>query len=287
MIVLFCFSLAKEATAQKLEIGQQFPELEISNTINYGTDELKFSDFKGKAIVLAFWGPWCTSCIKEFPEIDRLQKEFGDSMQIIMVNRDTKQRTEIFFKNRPQISVPFVPFITSDTVLSKFFEHTGVPYHVWIDSKGIIKHVSESYHLTEKNIRHFLLYNDLQIPDSKAYIERESLFDESLNSSVQYYSYISRCINENGLKLKGPKNEFSITSFDCSSIADLYQHAFGGKSMKEYFKRPGRTFFDTKDIDNRMRLVFYPAVIGWTLLGVWITTLKIRLILLKEKKMML
>ncbi len=36
-----------------------------------------------------------------------------------------------------------------------------------------------------------------------------------------------------------------------------------------------------------MRMIFYPAVIGWTLLGVWITTLKIRLNLLKEKKMML
>jgi heme exporter protein C len=52
---------------------------------------------------------------------------------------------------------------------------------------------------------------------------------------------------------------------------------------------PGQTgnpALDMKDIDNRMRLVFYPAVIGWTLLGVWITTLKIRLSLLKEKKMM-
>ena len=48
----------------------------------------------------------------------------------------------------------------------------------------------------------------------------------------------------------------------------------------------GNPALDTKDIDNRMRLVFYPAVIGWTLLGVWITTLKIRLSLLKEKKMM-
>jgi len=40
------------------------------------------------------------------------------------------------------------------------------------------------------------------------------------------------------------------------------------------------------DISGSMRMVFYPAVIGWTLLGVWITTLKIRLTLLKEKKMM-
>ncbi|HRG24174.1 MAG TPA: ABC transporter permease [Chitinophagaceae bacterium] len=39
------------------------------------------------------------------------------------------------------------------------------------------------------------------------------------------------------------------------------------------------------DIDSGMRTVFYPAVIGWTLLGVWIATLKIRFSLLKEKKM--
>jgi heme exporter protein C len=45
----------------------------------------------------------------------------------------------------------------------------------------------------------------------------------------------------------------------------------------------GNPALDTKDIDNRMRLVFYPAVIGWTLLGVWIATLKIRVSLLKEK----
>lgn len=39
-----------------------------------------------------------------------------------------------------------------------------------------------------------------------------------------------------------------------------------------------------KDIDSSMRIIFYPAVIGWTLLGVWITTVKIRIALLKEKK---
>lgn len=40
------------------------------------------------------------------------------------------------------------------------------------------------------------------------------------------------------------------------------------------------------DISGSMRIVFYPAVIGWTLLGVWIATLKIRFTLLKEKKML-
>lgn len=39
-----------------------------------------------------------------------------------------------------------------------------------------------------------------------------------------------------------------------------------------------------KDLDPVMRMVFWPAVIGWTLLGVWITTLKIRLEQFKEKQ---
>ena len=47
----------------------------------------------------------------------------------------------------------------------------------------------------------------------------------------------------------------------------------------------GNPALDTKDIDARMRAVFYPGAIpGWTLLGVWITTLRIRLSLLEEKR---
>jgi len=50
--------------------------------------------------------------------------------------------------------------------------------------------------------------------------------------------------------------------------------------------REGNPALNTSDVDSSMRLVFYPAIIGWTLLGVWIATIKIRLTLLKEKKMM-
>ncbi|HEV2353782.1 MAG TPA: cytochrome c biogenesis protein CcsA [Puia sp.] len=48
----------------------------------------------------------------------------------------------------------------------------------------------------------------------------------------------------------------------------------------------GNPALDTNDIDSRMRAVFWPgAVPGWTLLGVWITTLRIRLQLVGEKKL--
>ena len=47
----------------------------------------------------------------------------------------------------------------------------------------------------------------------------------------------------------------------------------------------GNPGMNGKDLDATMRMVFWPAVIGWTLLGVWITTLKIRFSLVKEKQL--
>ncbi|MBX9784714.1 MAG: cytochrome c biogenesis protein [Chitinophagaceae bacterium] len=48
----------------------------------------------------------------------------------------------------------------------------------------------------------------------------------------------------------------------------------------------GNPALNFNDLDSQMRIVFYPAIIGWTLLGVWITTLKIRIQFLKDKAML-
>ena len=39
----------------------------------------------------------------------------------------------------------------------------------------------------------------------------------------------------------------------------------------------GNPGFNAYDLDSNLRMVFYPAVIGWTLLGFWIATIKIRI----------
>ena len=45
----------------------------------------------------------------------------------------------------------------------------------------------------------------------------------------------------------------------------------------------GNPGFNMYDLDSNMRIVFYPAVIGWILLGTWIGTLRIRTKLIEEK----
>jgi len=47
----------------------------------------------------------------------------------------------------------------------------------------------------------------------------------------------------------------------------------------------GNPGLNPNDTSSQMEMVFLPAIIGWILLGVWITTLSIRLRLLTEKKL--
>jgi heme exporter protein C len=53
----------------------------------------------------------------------------------------------------------------------------------------------------------------------------------------------------------------------------------GGKGVE------GNPGLGGDDLDPTMRIVFWPAVLGWTLLGVWMTTLRLRLRLIEEKKL--
>jgi heme exporter protein C len=39
----------------------------------------------------------------------------------------------------------------------------------------------------------------------------------------------------------------------------------------------GNPGFNAYDLDSRLRMVFYPAILGWTLLGVWLVSLRVRI----------
>ena len=48
----------------------------------------------------------------------------------------------------------------------------------------------------------------------------------------------------------------------------------------------GNPGFNKYDLDSNMRLVFYPAVIGWILLAVWLVNLRVRTEKIKRNLLM-
>jgi heme exporter protein C len=45
----------------------------------------------------------------------------------------------------------------------------------------------------------------------------------------------------------------------------------------------GNPGFNAYDLDSKLRMVFYPAIIAWTLLGTWISTIRVRLRRIERK----
>jgi heme exporter protein C len=48
----------------------------------------------------------------------------------------------------------------------------------------------------------------------------------------------------------------------------------------------GNPGFNTYDLDSNLRMVFYPAVVGWCLLAVWLLNLRVRMKRIEFKKLM-
>lgn len=49
-------------------------------------NEVKFSSFAGRPIVLNFWASWCGPCQMEMPDFEEMYKTYGEEVAFVMVN---------------------------------------------------------------------------------------------------------------------------------------------------------------------------------------------------------
>ncbi len=71
------------AKAERLTPGMAAPKLDVKEFIKGNAVD----GFKaGQVYVVEFWSTWCGPCIRAFPHLSELQKEYGDKVTIIGVN---------------------------------------------------------------------------------------------------------------------------------------------------------------------------------------------------------
>ncbi len=63
-----------------LKIGRQVPIFTATTSTG---KTISLSDFKGKYIVLDFWGSWCMPCISGFPKMKEYYSKYRENMEII------------------------------------------------------------------------------------------------------------------------------------------------------------------------------------------------------------
>jgi thiol-disulfide isomerase/thioredoxin len=257
-LVLFFFT--EKICAQRaddvtpLHRGDRVPDFMFTEVYNYSRDTIRLSDFRGKLVILDFWGTICYGCITTFPLVDSLQKQFNDQIQIVLVGRETKDSVDRFFRLRRRVTKPSVPFITNNRQLEKLFPNTGVPYHVWIDEAGVVKYTAISKYTTVQNIEAYLNREMPPIPDKIQNVYVPSFFDKRWQSSLRYYTYLSEWNGQIHIETPDNKDGVIFKGLAAQTPENLYQIAFNHLDKdKRVFDRPGRTLvqFDNKaDVDS-------------------------------------
>ncbi len=99
------------------------------------------AQYKGKAMLVNFWAPWCGPCVQEMPELSALAAgEEGKKLQVIGIGIDSPTNIAEF-SDKYKITYPVLVAGMSGTDLSRQFGNAGggLPYTVLIGADGQVK----------------------------------------------------------------------------------------------------------------------------------------------------
>lgn len=101
---------------------------------------VNFSDFTGKPSVINFWASWCGPCKQELPYFDSIYQDYGDKINVLMVNltdgiRETADKARSYIADS---GYSFnVYFDTENDVGDKYYLGS-IPLTVFVDRDGYI-----------------------------------------------------------------------------------------------------------------------------------------------------
>ncbi len=233
---LLCIIIQSVCSGQAMRIGEKMPALRLGPLMNYKTETVSFSQWKGKLVILDFWGENCGSCIAGFPNLEKLQQQFKDSIQVVLVNRRDKDSVLRFFKKMKRLRIPKLPMLTGDTVLENLFPHVFMPHQVWIDGAGVVRYITDGYNATAANVRAVLNGRKVQMAE-KRYDRDHSLTDplkmlveERWQDKLQFFSVLTHNLSgvsiSNGTQRTSGKGKPNRFSFGGVSSVQLYIKAY-------------------------------------------------------------
>lgn len=144
----YIFAQDNEKEAKLKEIEQKLEAMQSGNVKapaftlkSIDGKKMSLSDFKGKWIILDFWGSWCPWCIKGFPELKEAYEKYSGELEIIGI--DCRESEEDWKAAVEKYQLPWVNLYNpKDSKLTEEYNVPGYPTKVIIDPEGIIKNIT-------------------------------------------------------------------------------------------------------------------------------------------------
>ena len=104
--------------------------------------ELHLSAFRGRPLVLNFWATWCPPCVREMPDLDRFQREFGpQGWQVVGLALDHAEAVRQFLARTPvRYAIGLAGPAGAELGRRLGNAKGGLPFTVVFDAQGRITH---------------------------------------------------------------------------------------------------------------------------------------------------
>ncbi len=92
-------------------------------------------DYRGRVVLLNFWGSWCPPCREEFPSLQRLQQALGgqDFTVLAIAVADSATAVDRFLEGRPP---GFDVLLDDERKTAEAYRAAGVPVTYLLDRQG-------------------------------------------------------------------------------------------------------------------------------------------------------
>jgi len=114
-----------------LAVGDIAPPLRLAQL---GGAEVDTEALRGQPLWVNFMATWCPPCREELPIMDRLQRDLGDRMTIIVVDVEEDADTVASFFNSLEVALPVA--LDEDGRAQEAWNAVALPVHYWIDEEG-------------------------------------------------------------------------------------------------------------------------------------------------------
>jgi len=97
----------------------------------------KFSDFKGKPLIINVWASWCGPCRAEMGSLERLAQRYnGKEFNVIGISTDDyRNKAELFLK---QTGTTFENFLDNKLLLENMLGANTIPLTILVDADGLV-----------------------------------------------------------------------------------------------------------------------------------------------------
>lgn len=101
--------------------------------------KVSISDYKGKPVIINFWASWCVPCKNEIPYFKNIQKEYGEEVEVLMVNitdnvKETKERALEYVEKSDLKDMNVLFDLDEDA--SKKYKLVGLPSTLFLTENG-------------------------------------------------------------------------------------------------------------------------------------------------------